>query len=118
MSSTVEKLSNLITQHVLTGGVPDKSIFPFAYLTTSEETSRYNFDKWYGIMIDMGAARASTAGFGQYLAYKETVDSTATLNTFNAGAIKVKFRISSTSSSRFSQSAITGRRDRVLCRTR
>ena len=98
MLSTVEKLSNLATQHALTGIVPDKSNFPFAYSTTSEETSRYNSDKWYGIMIDTGAARASTAGFGQYLAYKETVDSTATLDTSDAGAIKVKFGIGSTSS--------------------
>jgi len=41
----------------------------------------------------MGAARALTVGFGQYLIYKETVNLIATLNTFNAGAIKVKFRI-------------------------
>ena len=41
----------------------------------------------------MEAARASTAEFGQYFAYKETVDLIATLNTFDAGAIKVKFGI-------------------------
>ena len=41
----------------------------------------------------MGAARALTARFSQYLVYKETVDLTATLNTFDAGAIKVKFGI-------------------------
>jgi len=45
-------------------------------------------------MINIGAARALTARFGQYLAYKETVNLIATLNTSNAGAIKVKFRIS------------------------
>ena len=44
-------------------------------------------------MIDTGAVRVLTAGFGQYLAYKETVNSTAILNTSNAGAIKVKFGI-------------------------
>jgi len=42
----------------------------------------------------MGAARALTAKFSQYLVYKETVNLIATLNTSNAGAIKVKFGIS------------------------
>ena len=41
----------------------------------------------------MGAARVLTAGFGQYLIYKETVNLTAIFNTFDAGAIKVKFGI-------------------------
>ena len=44
-------------------------------------------------MIDTGAARVSTAGFSQYFIYKETVDLTAILDTSDAGAIKVKFRI-------------------------
>jgi hypothetical protein len=42
----------------------------------------------------MGAARTLTARFSQYLIYKETVNLTAILNTFNASAIKVKFKIS------------------------
>jgi len=41
----------------------------------------------------MGAARVLTAGFSQYLIYKETVNLIAILNTSNAGAIKVKFGI-------------------------
>jgi hypothetical protein len=45
MLLTVEKLSNLITQYILTGVVPNKSTFPFVYLTTSKETSQYNFNK-------------------------------------------------------------------------
>jgi hypothetical protein len=48
---------------------------------------------WYGIIIDIGAVKALTAGFSQYLIYKETVDLIAILDTFNAGAIKVKFGI-------------------------
>jgi len=44
----------------------------------------------------MGAAKALTTKFGQYLAYKKTVNLIATLNTSNAGAIKVKFGISLT----------------------
>ena len=42
----------------------------------------------------MEAARASTAKFSQYFVYKETVNLIAIFNTFNAGTIKVKFRIS------------------------
>jgi len=42
----------------------------------------------------MGAVRALTARFGQYLIYKETVNLIAILNTSNASAIKVKFGIS------------------------
>ena len=44
-------------------------------------------------MIDIKAVKALTAGFGQYLIYKETVDLIAIFNTFNASAIKVKFGI-------------------------
>jgi hypothetical protein len=44
-------------------------------------------------MIDIGAAKALTARFSQYLIYKETVNLIAIFNTSNAGAIKVKFRI-------------------------
>ena len=43
--------------------------------------------------IYIGAVRVLTARFGQYFIYKETVDLTAILNTFNAGAIKIKFKI-------------------------
>ena len=42
----------------------------------------------------MGAVKVLTTRFSQYLIYKETVDLIAILNTFNAGAIKVKFKIS------------------------
>ena len=68
------------------------------YLTTFKKTSWYNFNKWYGIIINIKVVRVLTTGFGQYLIYKETVDLTATLNTSNAGAIKVKFGIGSISS--------------------
>ena len=63
------------------------------YLTTFKETSPYNSNKWYSIMINIKAAKVLTTKFSQYLIYKETVDLIAILNTFNAGAIKVKFGI-------------------------
>ena len=48
-------------------------------------------------MINTEAAKALITRFGQYFIYKETVDLIAILNTFNAGAIKVKFKIGLTS---------------------
>ena len=47
-------------------------------------------------MIDTGASKKSTAGYGQYLAYKKTYDTT--IDTSKAGAINVQFGIGSTPS--------------------
>jgi hypothetical protein len=44
-------------------------------------------------MINMGAVRALTARFGQYFAYKETVDLIAIFNTFDANAIKLSLEL-------------------------
>ena len=40
----------------------------FAYITISWYTS----NEFYGIMIDIGALKRLIAGYGQYLAYRET----------------------------------------------
>ena len=48
-------------------------------------------------MIDTGASRRSTAGYGQYLAYKR-INKDAKIDIAQAGAINVQFRISSTPS--------------------
>jgi hypothetical protein len=47
-------------------------------------------------MIDTGASKKSTAGYGQYLAYKKVHDTT--INTMTAGAINVQFGIGCTPS--------------------
>jgi hypothetical protein len=47
-------------------------------------------------MIDTGASKKSTAGYGQYLAYKRVHDTA--INTTTAGAINVQFGIGSTPS--------------------
>ena len=96
MVSTINTLTNHSLQHALTRALPDTPTNPFAYSTTPEKSSRYNSDKFYSIMIDTGASNASTTGFGQYLAYQNIIDSTATLNTATAGAINVQFGIGST----------------------
>ena len=65
---------------------------PFAYIVTERYTSK----QFYGIMIDSGASRHSTAGYGQYLAYEQY--SHITIDTSKAGAVGVQFGIGSTSS--------------------
>jgi hypothetical protein len=50
---------------------------------------RYNANRFYGVIINTGASRVSTAGFGQYLAYQGTIDSNATLNKSIVGAVSV-----------------------------
>ena len=65
---------------------------PFAYNTTS----RYTSDRFYGVMIDTGASKRSTAGWGQYLAYQKVQHTP--IDTTTAGAINVQFGIGSTSS--------------------
>src|SRR6266700_7874752 len=47
-------------------------------------------------MINTGASKRSTAGYGQYLIYRETKNTV--INTLKAGAINVQFGIGSTSS--------------------
>ncbi len=61
---------------------------PFAYTTTN----RYTSDEFYGVMIDTGASKRSTAGYRQYLAYKKTYNTV--INTLEAGASNVQFGIS------------------------
>jgi hypothetical protein len=66
---------------------------PFAYSNTA---SRYTSDRFYGVMIDTGASRRSTAGWGQYLAYQKVQNTL--IDTTTAGAINVQFGIGSTTS--------------------
>jgi hypothetical protein len=66
---------------------------PFAYSNT---TSCYTSDRFYGVMINTGALKRSTAGWGQYLAYQKVQNTL--INTATAGAINVQFGIGSTSS--------------------
>ena len=65
----------------------------FTYVTTDRYTSKM----FYGIMIDTGASTRSTAGYGQYLAYKNHVGDVS-IDRAKANAVEVKFGIGSTSS--------------------
>src|SRR6202161_3101943 len=64
---------------------------PFVYTTGVRD--RYTQKEFYGIMIDTGASNWSSAGYGQYLAYKKHED--IELDESKAGAIKVQFGIGS-----------------------
>jgi hypothetical protein len=88
-------LANRSFAHALVRTAPtaaDDKSDPFAYTTTS----RYTSDRFYGVMIDTGASKRSTAGWGQYLAYQKVQNTP--INTATAGAINVQFGIGSTSS--------------------
>ena len=65
---------------------------PFSYVTGE----RFNVDVFYGIVIDTGASRRSTGGFGQYLTYKKTHP--VKLDTTKAGMVNVQFGIGSVTS--------------------
>ena len=68
----------------------DMDLDPFAYIVTED---RYTSKEFYGIMIDCGASKISTGGYGQYLAYK--ADHNISMDTSKAGAVHVKFGIGS-----------------------
>ena len=73
--------------HTITGKqTPDinPDLDPFAYTT---DAARYNDKEFYGIMINTGALNKSTAGFGQYQAYKRLYNTN--LNTTKAGAVNI-----------------------------
>jgi hypothetical protein len=60
-------------------------------------TSRYDTNRFYGIVIDTGAAKYSTAGFDQFQALQQTDDSIK-LDRSTEGSVKVKFGIGTSSS--------------------
>jgi hypothetical protein len=88
-----EKLADQSAIHTITKDDKVDDTDPFTY-TTFE--GRYNSKEFYGIMIDTGASTRSTAGYGQYLAYKshKNVD----IDKSRAGEVNVQFGIGSISS--------------------
>ena len=69
---------------------------PFNYNTTTPG-SRYSSTEFVGIMIDTGASKKSTAGYGQFQAL-QMVDPSVTLDISTKGQINVQFGIGTTSS--------------------
>jgi hypothetical protein len=64
----------------------------FVYITTEHYTPK----EFYGVIIDTDAFKKSTAGYGQYFAYKATTNDYADIDITQTGAINVQFGISST----------------------
>jgi len=57
--------------------VTDREQDLFAYITTE----RYTPKEFYGVIIDIGASKKSTTGYGQYLTYKTTANGNTDINT-------------------------------------
>ena len=49
----------------------------FAYVTIE----RYTPKEFYSVIIDIGASKKSTTGYGQYLIYKTTINNNMEINT-------------------------------------
>jgi len=62
---------------------------PFAYITTE----RYIPKEFYGVIINIGASKKSTIGYGQYLAYRTTANNNTDINTMQTRAVNVQFGI-------------------------
>jgi hypothetical protein len=45
--------------------------------------------EFYGIIIDIGASKKSTTGYGQYLAYKNTTADNTDIDTMQIRAVNV-----------------------------
>ena len=57
----------------------------FAYITTEHYTPK----KFYSVIIDTGASKKSTIGYGQYFVYKTTTDNNTDINITQNGAVNV-----------------------------
>ncbi|KAI0996015.1 hypothetical protein K3495_g12165 [Podosphaera aphanis] len=100
----ITTLSNNVTFHATTKDSLQSQEDPFSYATNKTATCfiiRYDRDTFYGILIDTGASLRSTAGYEQYVAYKNlqnNFDAKITLDKTKAGVVNVQFGIGSTSS--------------------
>src|SRR6266704_3570425 len=98
MDSQAFNIMTVLTDCSFTHSIAPKNYFvstpvtdyeqdPFAYITIE----RYTPKEFYGVMIDTGASKKSTAGYGQYLVYKATTNDNANINTTQTGAVNVQF---------------------------
>jgi hypothetical protein len=65
--------------------VTDRERDLFIYITTEHYTPK----EFYSIIIDIGAFKKSTIGYGQYLIYKTTTNNNIDINTMQTRAINV-----------------------------
>ena len=57
----------------------------FIYITAEHYTPK----EFYGVIINIGASKKSTIGYGQYLAYKTTINNNTDINTMQTRAVNV-----------------------------
>ena len=99
-ANITQKLSNQACLHHLSpamshghaGGSNDLNVDSFAL----GDSSRYGSKEFYGVVIDTGAAKRSTAGIHQFQALQRLT--TATLDESSKGKVTVQFGIGTTSS--------------------
>jgi hypothetical protein len=72
-------------------------LLPDAAKETTPRTARYDSSKFYGVMIDTGAAKRSTAGLGQFEAL-QALNRALCIDRSTEGAVTVQFGIGSSSS--------------------
>jgi hypothetical protein len=69
-NTLVDDLTSLSLLHRLTGETrtltPGEALIEDTFAFTAEATSRYDSSRFYGVVIDTGASKYSTAGFGQF----------------------------------------------------
>ncbi len=102
-ATTAGELANRAFIHQMTSDIPKATTDTTdtvndtigAYKATSK--SRYNSEQFYGIMIDTGASKHSTAGYGQFQALQRT-DKSVKLDETTKGMVTVQFGIGTTSS--------------------
>jgi hypothetical protein len=72
VETLVDNLNNQAFMHQLTNRLPSEPVEVTDNFTTEGTTSRYGSDRFYGIVIDTGASKYSTAGYGQFQALQRT----------------------------------------------
>jgi hypothetical protein len=58
---------------------------PFAYITTEYYTPK----EFYGVIINTGTSKKSTAGYRQYFTYKTTTDNNTDIDIMQTRAVNV-----------------------------
>ncbi|RAL58014.1 hypothetical protein DID88_006780 [Monilinia fructigena] len=90
-------LFNRSYMYAILGPKVDHEKIAFSTTYANSFYSRYSKKEFQGIVIDTGASKWSTVGYGKYQAYKENVDNIE-MDTTRAGVAKVAFGIGKTES--------------------
>ena len=96
-TSVVTELANRAFLHQVTNETLSQTLDSTQALEGSFiSASKYDSRTFQGIMIDTGAAKCSTAGYGQFQAFRR--NATVELNITTKGAVTVQFGIGASSS--------------------